>query len=700
MAFIRRVGTRAARSLTQSPARLLLLGVMLFALLDLGRSVYARLGYRHPTQPFSGEPFDRDFPWPPGSHQERSLPIGQRLYGRYCASCHGVTGNGLGPAAGNLIPRPRDFRLGSFKYQSTPRGVAPSDEDLVRVIGRGLRASAMPPFDDLLSPQEIRAVAEYVKSFARTPYAAPRLPVVIPAQPTTTPESLAEGKQLFARACAVCHDDAAVGIKTRIDPARTSWGARDLSAPWTWRATDSPAQLWLRITLGIDPGGMPAALHLTETERWKIVLYVGTLSRPAPGQPGSELRGLGQQSDPIKRGEYLTRTLTCTYCHTESVVPMNYNPQRFLAGGAATRAYPDGTVISPNITPDRKTGIGSWQESEIIRALTHGRTPTRSLDLSFKQWFFFQFDPSDAQAISRFLQRVPAQRYRIPPPLRYGVIETVIAKLVRLPLITPSELKIPVPTGPFAESDGGLFPWDWPQELLVLLQWFVGIGVAVGLMILAWQRRRKGGLLWTPASRRMSAACLIVSIVVAVVYKLNVFIPREAMVRFMDTELWRPPPELSSGRADSQAHRTQLARGRYLYQVACLFCHQIDGAGGDRLSDPYAGGFTVRNISSHRTLGVGAWSDEQLERVIRSGIAKDGQQIFWGFMPWDMFSNFDDADLRSLIAYVRTMPAVEKLAAPRELPRPDHPPEITWTIDMSRILDRIRTRFPIGRRTP
>ena len=61
-------------------------------------------------------------------------------------------------------------------------------------------------------------------------------------------------------------------------------------------------------------------------------------------------------------------------------------------------------------------------------------------------------------------------------------------------------------------------------------------------------------------------------------------------------------------------------------------------------------------------------------------------------MPWDMFSNFDDADMRALIAYLRTLPPVDKPALPRVPPRADHPAEITWTIDMSRILSRIADR--------
>jgi hypothetical protein len=45
-----------------------------------------------------------------------------------------------------MIPRPRDFTLGFFKYKSTPPGEPPTDDDLERVVAEGLQASAMPYF--------------------------------------------------------------------------------------------------------------------------------------------------------------------------------------------------------------------------------------------------------------------------------------------------------------------------------------------------------------------------------------------------------------------------------------------------------------------------------------------------------------------------------------------------------------------------
>jgi mono/diheme cytochrome c family protein len=92
---------------------------------------------------------------------------GQRrgLYREHCAHCHGVTGDGAGPTAAFLNPYPRDFRLGRFKFKSTPVRRAPTDEDLTRVLRHGIPGTAMPSFA-LLEDEEIAALVDYVKYLA------------------------------------------------------------------------------------------------------------------------------------------------------------------------------------------------------------------------------------------------------------------------------------------------------------------------------------------------------------------------------------------------------------------------------------------------------------------------------------------------------------------------------------------------------
>ena len=84
------------------------------------------------------------------------------LYRRHCAHCHGISGDGAGPTAAFLNPYPRDYRSGTFKFTSTPKGVPPTHEDLERILKEGVAGTAMPSFK-LLQPVERQAVIEYVK---------------------------------------------------------------------------------------------------------------------------------------------------------------------------------------------------------------------------------------------------------------------------------------------------------------------------------------------------------------------------------------------------------------------------------------------------------------------------------------------------------------------------------------------------------
>src|SRR5262249_33781165 len=89
------------------------------------------------------------------------LRHGEAVYSRYCVACHGVTGDGNGIAAAHLIPKPRDYRMGTFKFTSTTYGAKPLREDLLRTIRRGIRGTSMPAFS-LLAPLDQEAVVDYV----------------------------------------------------------------------------------------------------------------------------------------------------------------------------------------------------------------------------------------------------------------------------------------------------------------------------------------------------------------------------------------------------------------------------------------------------------------------------------------------------------------------------------------------------------
>ncbi len=84
------------------------------------------------------------------------------LYREHCAHCHGITGDGAGPTASVLNPYPRDFRLGKFKFKSTPLRRPPTDHDLTTILKNGIPGTAMPSFRTL-PDDELQSLVEYVK---------------------------------------------------------------------------------------------------------------------------------------------------------------------------------------------------------------------------------------------------------------------------------------------------------------------------------------------------------------------------------------------------------------------------------------------------------------------------------------------------------------------------------------------------------
>ncbi|MFQ5589980.1 MAG: c-type cytochrome [Phycisphaerae bacterium] len=101
----------------------------------------------------------------PAAIRSALVAEGRTAYATYCVGCHGVAGDGQGPAAVFLDPKPRDFRLAKFKFSSTRSGMLPTDGDLKRTIRRGLRGSAMPGWK-LLPTGTVEALVAYIKTFS------------------------------------------------------------------------------------------------------------------------------------------------------------------------------------------------------------------------------------------------------------------------------------------------------------------------------------------------------------------------------------------------------------------------------------------------------------------------------------------------------------------------------------------------------
>ncbi len=76
---------------------------------------------------------------------EAFVEKGRAIYFRRCSFCHGLLGDGEGPAAEFMDPRPRDFTLGTFKFRTSGSGELPLDVNLFRTVSRAYPAPACRP---------------------------------------------------------------------------------------------------------------------------------------------------------------------------------------------------------------------------------------------------------------------------------------------------------------------------------------------------------------------------------------------------------------------------------------------------------------------------------------------------------------------------------------------------------------------------
>lgn len=82
------------------------------------------------------------------------------LFREHCVTCHGLSGNGAGPASSTQNPYPRDFRPGVFKWKSTERAEKPTRADLTTLLQRGVPGTGMPSFS-LLVEDDLEALVDY-----------------------------------------------------------------------------------------------------------------------------------------------------------------------------------------------------------------------------------------------------------------------------------------------------------------------------------------------------------------------------------------------------------------------------------------------------------------------------------------------------------------------------------------------------------
>jgi mono/diheme cytochrome c family protein len=157
---------------------------------------------------------------------------------------------------------------------------------------------------------------------------------------------------------------------------------------------------------------------------------------------------------------------------------------------------------------------------------------------------------------------------------------------------------------------------------------------------------------------------------------LNTFLPPETIAQGASSGIHPVDPT----RFDAPEQAELAQRGQYIFTIACALCHGTNGSGGTKVSWKPFGTLWTRNITPDDATGLGQWSDAEISRAIRSGVSRDGYQLHWQGMIWDHASNWDEEDIRAVVAYLRTLPPVTKKIPADRPPAPDDCDTYTfWT---------------------
>ena len=118
------------------------------------------------------------------------------------------------------------------------------------------------------------------------------------------------------------------------------------------------------------------------------------------------------------------------------------------------------------------------------------------------------------------------------------------------------------------------------------------------------------------------------------------------------------------------ASPADVARGKYVFGAAAgCGCHTeakgAANAGGRKFEGPF-GTVYAANITPDRETGIGGWTDEQIITAIRSGRRPNGERLL-PVHPFTSFNGMAEEDLKSLVAFLRTVPPVRRVNTPKKI---------------------------------
>lgn len=121
-------------------------------------------------------------------------------------------------------------------------------------------------------------------------------------------------------------------------------------------------------------------------------------------------------SNKVELGKYLAHNLECFSCHSADFKTNDFmTPEKSVGyfGGGNKPLNKEGKVmVTPNITPDKETGIGNWSEEKFVEAVKTGMKEGEPA-LQYPMIPFLQLTDYEAASIFAYLKTIPAIQNKV-----------------------------------------------------------------------------------------------------------------------------------------------------------------------------------------------------------------------------------------------------------------------------------------------
>ena len=303
----------------------------------------------------------------------------------------------------------------------------------------------------------------------------------------------------------------------------------------------------------------------------------------------------------------------CASCHTA-------DPAKPFAGGKRIDT-PFGGITSPNLTPDRDTGLGAWSDDEFDRALRYGVGRDGSHYYpAFPYPNFTKLIRDDILAIRAYLATLaPVSNTAPPPHLRWPLNYRIVMRgwnwlFFKPGILVPDQSKT-------AEWNRGRYLVEGaahcgachtPKNIFGADKrgQAYGGGMVQGMFAPRLDAAERSGLkswsvediveyLQSGRNGRSHAGELMSEVVVNSTSKMSDADVRAIAVYLKDLPAGTPEPAVTPPPPAADGRRRQR-----IYRSACIACHEVDGSGAPRIYPPLPGNANLQSADPTSTLRI------------------------------------------------------------------------------------------------